>query len=906
MAEPRIKISDIEKAAALLSRYLRRLEEGLGRPDYCQQNLARLRQYFKTQGQGGQLLSPLERNGGGLVYFELPLGAREFHAQAAFLLLDCCRQEVAGRPDEALWAKWREFAQNIYYGAVEELYANTVSQEPTLILVFELAYRKLMSQAALAWWEGQDPGLRSIKRGIDRKFLLELSALIKPFRQQACQRAKVEAKVLERLVDQGYEPEFDVSKPQAEDLAAHLREAGLTPWLFQEMFVPLYLDQLKSQEEMLWETVRTASFSKPDELMATLSGRLPMVSDLALREIQKILARRAAEIEARASQELEELRRFSSRVKKQTQDQIAQNNQEMSRTVEVKLFSENLANLTARITDSLIQFQRNLTGQLWYLQDLERKEKNLQSIIERCQSLARMTPAELQNLITAKSGNIKSDLLEHLAQYQLLEAKVGSDWEAWTQAHARQLADLIKSARERCPARPAGPGAAGESDLKVLGHLIEESGGKRVYHVERLVEAYRRFIRERAEVIVNCGLLSDMIRLWPPLLMRTPTVIKQQELLDELRFLADSQRQSGRYYLLTAQGPVKPKINPAMVSPETSTQVRAFQKLVTVLVYDIRGSSFMSSKLHQAEKEREIKNKLGYLVAQAVRQHGGFLVKDTGDGGVAWFGDNASELYDKCYKDIITGKGLRLRHSIGTGAESPMLPAAEAAQQAASCSLAILKLAEKFIQDNFANYRDWFREAKEREILVEGMSYALLPPEFRALFKIGVGLASGDPGTDVVLALNAYGDYDLCGRLVNEASLYAGGRDPSHSMIQADQATILNLMLNSERFQFSYLQQLWQSRAEGVDAWEDKLREASGLSQSVLPDGCYHFPHLGLVIKRSGYYRPMQTVDNKEKSLVLTADDRECFWGGRAKLMDESGEEIKIIYEMQLEDTGQI
>jgi len=906
MAKPKIKISDIERTAVLSGKYLRRLEESLGRPDYCQQAIARLRQYLKGLGLGGDLLSPFERDGGGLVYFELPLGAREFHGQAAFLLLDCCRQEVAGRPDEALWEKWREFAQSIYYGTVEELYENTISQEPQLILVLELAYRKLMHQASLGWWEGQDPHLRSIKRGIDKRFYLELSALIRPFRQKACQRAGLDAKILERLVDQGYEPEFDVSKAQAEDLADHLRESGLTPWLFQEMFPLLYSDQLKSQEEMLWETVRTANFSKPDELTAAISGRLPVVSELALREIQKVLARRAAEIEARASQELEELRKFSGRVKKQTQDQISQNNLEMARTVEVKLFSENLSNLTARITDSLIQFQRNLTGQLWYLQDLERKERNLQSLIEKCQSLAKMTPAELQNLITAKAGNIKSDLLEHLAQYGTFEANIGSGWEAWTQAHARQLADLIKAARERCPARAPGEGSRGEADLKALAHLIEESGGKRIYHVERLVEAYRRFLRERAEVIINCGMLSQMIRLWPPLLLRPPTVIKQQELLDELRFIGDSQRPSGRYFLLTAQGPVRSKIQPATIPPEAAGQVRNYQKTATVLVYDIRGSSFMSSKLNQAEKEREIKNKLGYSVAQAIKQHGGFLVKDTGDGGVAWFGDNASELYDKCYKDIVTGKGLRLRHSIGTGAEASMLPAAESAQQAASCSLAILKLAEKFIQDNFAYYRDWFRQAKEREILVEGMSYALLPPEFRALFKVGVGLASGDPGRDVVLALNAYGDYDLCGRLVNEASLYAQGRDPSHSIILADQATILNLMLNSDRFQSAYLQQLWQNRAEGADAWEDKLREAAGLAQSVLPDGCYHFPHLGLVIKRIGYYRPMKTVDNKEKSMVLNPDDRECSWEGRSKLIDDGGEEIKIIYELQPEAAEQI
>lgn len=901
MAEHRLNISELERVASIAGRYLTRLEESLGRQTVAKRFLSLTSEYFKARKIDTGLLSPFSKGGEGQLYFELPIGAREFHNQAAHLLLDCCRQEVLGQPDEKLWDKWREFGQNIYYSTVEDLWENMASQEPQLALAFELAYRRLMSECASVWWEGQTARAKARKPEIWQRYQLELNGLIRPHRQAAAQKHGFDAGAIGRLVEVGGEMDLDPERPRADDMRWQLAECGLTPWLFSQLFNLLYQEQIKVQEETVWETLRSSNFSKPEEITAVLAGRLPRVSDQALKEIQRMLARRAAELESKMAQELSELQKFSARVKKQTQDLIAQNNAEMGRVVETSLSSENLVNLSARITDSQIQFQRSLTGQLWYLQDLEKKEKSLQGIIERCQQLAKISPAELQTLLTSKSGELGFDILEHIAQFKLLDSKLGSGWDSWTEKHGRQLADLIKQAFEQTQAG----GGESTSETKALAKLVEDTGGKRAYHIERLTAGYRSFLTERAEPLVVYHRLSSLVRLWPPPLTRTPPLLRQIELLDEVRFISDAQRRGGRYFLFSAQGPLRPKSAAWMVPSDVSKTMKRYAKTATVLVYDIRGSSFMSAKLRNAEKEREIKNKLGYLLAQAIRQHGGFLVKDTGDGGIAWFGDNSQELYDKCYKEVTTGKGLRLRHSISTGAELNMLPSAEAAQQALTCSVSMLRLAEKFIQDNYSNYREWFKEAKDREILVEGMSYAVLPPEFKALFRIGVGVASGETGRDLNLSLNVLGDADLCGPLVNDASLLSGGRNPSRSIILADHVTCFNLMLNAERFSSAYLHQYWGGKAEGGDAWESKIREAAALADSVLPDGNYYFPGMGFSLRRAGYHVPGRSGSAKDDDLKLDPEDQ-CLMvreDGRLSLGDSC--EARIVYEVQPEEEGQ-
>jgi hypothetical protein len=229
-----------------------------------------------------------------------------------------------------------------------------------------------------------------------------------------------------------------------------------------------------------------------------------------------------------------------------------------------------------------------------------------------------------------------------------------------------------------------------------------------------------------------------------------------------------------------------------------------------------------------------------------------------------------------------------------------MLPPVEAGRQALTCATELLKLAEKFIQENFTNYRDWFKEAKEREIFHDGMAYAVLPPEFKALFRIGVGVASGEVGRDVSLALNAFGDVDLAGMLVNNACLYSTCRDPMHSRILIDHATCFNVLLTADRFESEYHHALFAARAGGLEEWEKKLADAMGMSRTVLADGNFLFPALGLQVSRAGFQSAAHTEVCKQENLYFGALDQPVALTDEGYLMESGGNgELRLLYEVK-------
>jgi class 3 adenylate cyclase len=922
MGDITVQIAELEKQASMVGKYFCKLEESWGSSAEAKETLKKLEVYLGESGIDGGLLKVFSEGAEpGVVYVELPRGARDFHGQAAQLLLECCLSEL-NQSNDAAWGKWREFGQNIYYGIVEELYGNFVSTKSQLALVFELAYRQLMMEAAQAWWEGQPESVREMRPAVDRRLGLEITGLLRPLREKLLANKRIDLSLLEKLADIGWEAPVNPEGGQGREMACLLHEHNLTPWIFSELFYMLYTEQIKSEEEMVWEKLNSASFSKPEDVISAVTGKLPRVSELAAKEIQKLVFKRGQELELRISNELSELQRFTARLKKQTQELVEKNNGEMSKTMEAKLSNESLITLSAKVSDGLIQFQRNLFAQLWQIGDMERKEKSLQSSLEKTRYLQKVQARELMIMLSEKTSDPSADLRQHLTQFKLYSLHIDHKWEDWAQQHAKELLELFRHAGEEAKKResslerdlqkknPKDPQFGqlklelhqAQDDLKALEGLVEEKGGGRLYHVERIILGYRKFLRETAEPLMQYRRISQLVKLWPPLVAKDPPLMRQQELFDEVRFLNDSLKNTSSHCIMAAQGKVcsQPQLLGENVRQLRSRIQKKCGRNVAVMVYDIRGSSFMSAKLNNAEKEREIKNKLGYLITQVIKQHGGMLVKDTGDGGLAWFGENGPELYEKCFKDLAGQKGIKMRHSIASGAELPMQPSADSGKLACECGVQMLKTAEKFIQDNFTNYREWFKEAKEREILHEGMNYAVLPPEFKALFRLGVGIASGEPGREITLSFNAAGDIDLCGTLVNDASLLATGRDPMRSLIIVDQGTFINLLLNAERFEPAYHKSFTAGKISGPEAWENSLWEAYNMSGSVLPDGNYYFPASDFEVQRIGIKRAIRNEAQKSQSLQFGSISGNVQVGEDGCLYQmEDRSELKLLYELK-------
>ncbi len=154
-------------------------------------------------------------------------------------------------------------------------------------------------------------------------------------------------------------------------------------------------------------------------------------------------------------------------------------------------------------------------------------------------------------------------------------------------------------------------------------------------------------------------------------------------------------------------------IDRALPPKEIVSYVENFRKSITVLVYDIRGSSYMGIKLHDAQKEQKIKYKFAKEMAEIAKKYNAFLLKDTGDGGIVWFAENSGSLYDHLYAESVTGRGTKLRYSIFSGGEFELNPAADSAKRAILCARDMVLKAEEFIKANFMHYREWFAAITE-------------------------------------------------------------------------------------------------------------------------------------------------------------------------------------------------
>ena len=223
-----------------------------------------------------------------------------------------------------------------------------------------------------------------------------------------------------------------------------------------------------------------------------------------------------------------------------------------------------------------------------------------------------------------------------------------------------------------------------------------------------------------------------------------------------------------------------------------------YSKVVSTLVYDIRGSSLMSSKLNNAQKQTYIMRKFQSGINSTIKKHRGFALKETGDGGIALFFNRTKDIYRNLYKETVSSRNLHIRHSIATGTDINIRESQESSSVAIDCSIEMIKNAEKFIKENYMNYREWFFDVTEKELKHEGVEYALLPPEFKSLFRIGVGIASGTVNKDIDLNINAYGDIDIYGTDINQAQFFSEGRNPQESLLIIDHATLFNLMLNKD------------------------------------------------------------------------------------------------------------
>ena len=597
-------------------------------------------------------------------------------------------------------------------------------------------------------------------------------------------------------------------------LKKELEKFLLSPELFLMIHNALMMSLVDNELDHL---IEVEPINTPDEIWR----RLPPVirnhlSPQAKTRILKLYRRELDRLAVIHREELKESELFLIRIHERLKEMI----DEISRELKETLFKiEQLVNRTdvvRHINQLTSKLQRSLLIQLHHFQDHETKRKEVMKLLEQFDKTG--IERTLPDLI---------NLYEDITYFRI----GGSSIKTPKRFTEHLLAMIDEKFRERKIQKIS---ILKNYERKGILGVSLDSG--------LLAENYNEFVRKVFIPIMVGELLKELVIVWP-----------YGDQTEEFSYFA------GIY--IGGEKEYPKRIN---------HYINSLRKTISVLTYDIRGSTYMGTRLRNAEKEWKIKYKFSQIMSGIGRRFGGFLLKDTGDGGIIWFGANSRELYDRSYIESISTQGIKIRQSIFSGREFELIPSSDAGRRAVQCGLEMVKAAEEFIKVNFIHYRDWFGEVSKREVKVEGVTYALLPPEFRSLFRIGVGIASGQPGRDIFFSVNSYGDPDVVGPLPSESDLYSMGRDPNRSIIIIDGSTLINILLNCARFYYDGIEDRNpEDIAEAVKNLREKIRG-------------YRFPDLHFRAGRLGVHHleesdKLKAIDFGYQGPVYTDDNGDLY-----------------------------
>ncbi len=298
------------------------------------------------------------------------------------------------------------------------------------------------------------------------------------------------------------------------------------------------------------------------------------------------------------------------------------------------------------------------------------------------------------------------------------------------------------------------------NEMRIAGFLKER------YNTAEIMKRFEVVINEVLEPFLKSLLLEELVEYYP---RSTGTTMPES-----MRFVAEEALRGKVAFVEKEVRTVK------KVEPGPELNIHRYKNLIAVLTYDIRGSTFMGTKLQNALKESEIRNLFQESMLVICEKYGGLPIKDTGDGGIILFAVNNPDLKNQQTK----------------------IPQPGSVLNAVRCGLEMVRESLNFVQENIAHYKDWFKEAEDRKLDFEGITYATLPPMYQSIFQIGVGIASGEYPKEIYLDRNAFGDLDITGMLVRESNFYSKIKSKDKSTVICDDATVFNLLLNVDKFSF--------------------------------------------------------------------------------------------------------
>ncbi|MGB3341026.1 MAG: hypothetical protein WBB37_06050 [bacterium] len=634
-----------------------------------------------------------------------------------------------------------------------------------------------------------------------------------------------------------------------QDFTKELRKVSFSPDIFLFVHKSIISSRVESLLPGLLSDVDRLGFTSIKEALKKVPQiYLDYLSNGSMLRLIKKISLMLQGITTKMEQELKNIDLYSLRLREQLQELYLEADRglrniidnEVEKQADVKIVTQKTSNLFSRL-------DRLFLGNIYHLKDYENRRKEIIQILQQ--------EEDLKYSIEKREFNKRKkigEIYDEFMFYHKFGALTKDEEKIFTKALTHEFEQLH---------RKKSPSLAMLNKFEKRGLLSVD------LDFEGIIKAYHNAISNYIipQYLAQC--LLDLVSCFPPANDQPSRVIRDNANLKILSL-------EGKNILSL---PTKKQSYPE----DVIKYVETLQKCITIMVYDIRGSSYMGIKLHDAAKEQRIKYKFAKEMADIVKNHGGFLLKDTGDGGLVWFAENSGSLYNHLYTESVTGRGIKLRSSIFSGAEFDLISAADAAKRAVLCARDMVQRAEEFIRANFMHYREWFAEVAERTLELDGITYALLPPEFKSLFRMGIGIASGVPIRDVVFSANSFGDPDLVGPIISDANLYSMERQPGRSVIICDFPSLVNLLLNIEGYDYPI----------DEDDFEKYIRAVEDLR---LNNRGYKFnDHKIAIMPRGIHY--MEEL-NKMKAVV--GDEISDVWIGGGCLYNNKKKKIKPIYEV--------
>jgi len=746
----KIRAHEIESACESRSKFAAYLQKEIGKEESYQRNLERLKSFIDIEGISKEVYSFFGGHNS-LIVIEFPKDKVSFYKKIFEKLIQFAEK------------KGTEWITEEDKKKIEEDYKNAIENNPILSVIFELAIRNLIPENEL----NNKQTAKTIAKYINSTF----QSIRNKFRDN------IPIDIFEKLFDKVVILGYPLNNISIEDVENIIERYGFTINLFRDIHNILLSEFQQREEKDIIALAENTNLENITDIKNFSFERFLPPTQKALTKIASLISIKAKEKEKSLRKTDKELDAMDKKMREKTSKIFDTALDGLKKVVGEKRTDIN--SLIQNISDYIQEIQKSFKNHLWYVESYTKQLSELENKVKENKELQEIKPNKLvEYLPPTPSWEIEKIVKEfwHIIPYM----------DVISSRTKKSIFSLTAKAYKR--------------DAGIIDSFRDESKRGFAPDFDKVIKGYQKVIKELLQPIYIMAGLNNMLRFWPPLIdyekIHTPT-----RLMDITHWIGINLLPKGKFYRFGTKGKVTPNINfetYKRIDDIGNIILKRFSAQGTVLVYDIRGSTFMAHKLRNAKKQREILNLFHKEIKEVCTTSNNFPVKEVGDGGIIWYGAKAKELYQRLYKE--RKEKDTVRYSMALEEEFNFGKDMFSAENAVKNAVDMVKAAQNFIEKNYMYYRDWFQEIAEKEISRNGMTYALLPPEFKSLFRIGIGIASGEPEKDFYFSPNAYGDPDITGTLVNEATIFSSGKDPESSVIVIDHPTLFNLLLNTKRF----------------------------------------------------------------------------------------------------------